>query len=566
MSSSVASIAQWQEQVARLLPGLSKPEANVLGLLSYAMILTRGSGLTRLSSWLAQVEQVPAGRLRQRLREFYYEAKAKRGKKRREVQVEKCFAELLRGMLRGWQGRKELVLALDASALGERFVTLNLSVVYRGCGIPVAWTILRANQTEGWKAHWLRLLQAVAGVIPADWRVLVMADRGLYAPWLYRAIQANGWHPFLRVKENLTFRAPGELAFRPIRERLARRGRQWQGRGQWSEQGETIAGTLLIGWEHGYEHRMAVVTDLAVEEAQVAWYQMRFWIEDEYKDHKRGAFHWEHTKMSDPRRAERLYLVMAVAMQAAVLLGGALEAREQQHRQQNRGGKHRKRRRVGRPARPWRKPREREQSCLERGCQAISAAAVRGDKVPVGQIVADSWPSQLYPVGKLPSSWVRKRKHKEATRRQRQSKQAEQRRQALLEQSAQKRAEQALRRQERQERRASREAEQRQQRKAQRDQRQQAKEQRCRVQEEKRTQRQQEEAERKPEQERKRARRQLARQEREQEREWRARWHEEIRQDRARRKFRQQQRTACSRAASSIFPPQEALAPLPQPP
>src|SRR5712692_6263135 len=37
--------------------------------------------------------------------------------------------------------------------------------------------------------------------------VLVMADRGLYAAWLYQAIQANGWHPFLRVKKDLSFRA-----------------------------------------------------------------------------------------------------------------------------------------------------------------------------------------------------------------------------------------------------------------------------------------------------------------------------------------------------------------------
>ncbi len=28
-----------------------------------------------------------------------------------------------------------------------------------------------------------------------------MADRGLYAAWLFEAIQANGWHPFLRVKK-----------------------------------------------------------------------------------------------------------------------------------------------------------------------------------------------------------------------------------------------------------------------------------------------------------------------------------------------------------------------------
>lgn len=249
-----------------------------------------------------------------------------------------------------------------------------------------------------------------------------MADRGLYAPWLYRAIQARGWHPFLRVKGNLGFRASGECAFRPIRERTPRRGRKWAGVGEWSETGETIRGTLLACWENGYAESMDVVTDLAAEEANVAWYQMRFWIEDEYKDHKCGAFHWEQTKMSDPERAERWYLVMAVAMQAAVRVGGELEARDQQQK----GGNRRKARagRVGRPAKPLRRPRGREQSCLERGCQAISAAAVRGKRVSVGPMVAEAWPSHLYAVGKPPSSWAKKRKHKEVTRQQRRSKQA----------------------------------------------------------------------------------------------------------------------------------------------
>lgn len=337
MSSSVTSIAQWQERVRELLPGLRKPEANVLGMLSYAMIQTRGSGLTRISTWLAQVEQVPVGRLRQRLREFYYEARAKRGNKRREVNVEACFPALLQGVIAHWQGPHELVLALDASTLGGRFVTLNLSVMYRGCGIPIAWAILPAGEKGEWKAHWLRLLKAVGDVIPADWRVLVMADRGLYAPWLYQAIVAKGWHPFLRVKENLTFRAASEAEFRPIRERVARRGRSWQGQGEWSEQGETMWGTLLVVWEKGYLERLAVVSDLLPGQAQAAWYQMRFWIEDEYQDHQRGGFHWEYTKMRDPGRAERLYLVMAVTMQLAVMVGGSLEACEQQE-QLRKGG------------------------------------------------------------------------------------------------------------------------------------------------------------------------------------------------------------------------------------
>jgi len=104
------------------------------------------------------------------------------------------------------------VLALDASALMDRFTVLSRSRVYRGCGMRVAWTMQVGHQAGEWRPHWERMLRQLAGVVPADWTVLVMADRGLYAAWLYRAIQANGWHPFLRVKKALSFRAEGEEA------------------------------------------------------------------------------------------------------------------------------------------------------------------------------------------------------------------------------------------------------------------------------------------------------------------------------------------------------------------
>jgi hypothetical protein len=55
MSSSVAGIAQWQNQVRVLLPSLSRSEAMVLGLLSYGIVMLDGCGLTRLNQGLAQL-------------------------------------------------------------------------------------------------------------------------------------------------------------------------------------------------------------------------------------------------------------------------------------------------------------------------------------------------------------------------------------------------------------------------------------------------------------------------------------------------------------------------------
>jgi len=52
-------------------------------------------------------------------------------------------------------------------------------VLVRGCAIPVAWKVLPYNQKGSWQPHWNGLLEALRGSIPADWEVLVLADRGL---------------------------------------------------------------------------------------------------------------------------------------------------------------------------------------------------------------------------------------------------------------------------------------------------------------------------------------------------------------------------------------------------
>ncbi len=201
--SSHPSIAEMQKDVRSLLPSLSWSQANVLGEMVFAMLMVDGCGITRMCSYLSELLGQATTTLRQKYREMYYEKEAKVGVKkgrckRRELVVEELFADLLRGVLKDWQGAKTLVLALDASTLSDRLTVLSISVVYRGCGMRVAWTILPASVEGAWRPHWERMLTLLAQAVPSEWQVLVMADRGLYAAWLFSAIQAQGWHPFLR--------------------------------------------------------------------------------------------------------------------------------------------------------------------------------------------------------------------------------------------------------------------------------------------------------------------------------------------------------------------------------
>jgi len=109
------------------------------------------------------------------------------GHGRREVAVDTCFAPLLSWVLALWPpGDRRLALALDATTLGQRFTVLAISVVYRGCAIPVAWHVVPATAKGRWQPHGERLLRQVGAEVPDDWLVIVLADRGLYARWLFQ--------------------------------------------------------------------------------------------------------------------------------------------------------------------------------------------------------------------------------------------------------------------------------------------------------------------------------------------------------------------------------------------
>ena len=156
-----AQLQQWQRTIMHHLPHLSKPQAAGLALWTLGMVLSRSCALSAVSTMLATVLQWPANTLRQRLRDSYLEAEAKRGAGRRQLEVETCFAPLLRWVVTSWQGT-QLALALDATSLGSRFVVLAVSVLYRGCAVPVAWVVLPANRPGGMAAPLVTSLAPLA--------------------------------------------------------------------------------------------------------------------------------------------------------------------------------------------------------------------------------------------------------------------------------------------------------------------------------------------------------------------------------------------------------------------
>src|SRR3989449_154198 len=306
------------------LPHLSKPQATVLALWSLGMVLARSCALTAVSAflatWLGRKEQT----VRQQLREWCYEVTAKRGTVRCALAVEPCFVPLLAWVVEQWEGT-QLALALDATTLGTRFTVLAISVVYRGCAIPVAWTVLPATAKHAWRREWLRMLRQVRRAVPRSWTVIVLADRGLYARWLFRRITRLGWHPVLRINTGGSLRPAGATCWRPLMTFVPRPGTSWRGVGLAFTR-NPVACTLLARWEDGYKDPWLSLTDLAPEASDAGWDGLRAWIEQGFKITKRAGWQWHRTRMRDPDRAARLWLAVAVATLWLLSVGEVTDA------------------------------------------------------------------------------------------------------------------------------------------------------------------------------------------------------------------------------------------------
>lgn len=304
---------QWIDSVVTRFPTLSKPQACGLALWSFGMILSRSCSLSAVADLLAPLLGESFHAVRERLRDLYREADAKAGKQRADLDVSICWGPWLAWILDGWEG-KQLAVAFDATSLGNRFVVLAVSVLYRGCAVPVAWKVLKAQTKHAWKPEWLRLLEQFKTRVPSRWTVLVLTDRGLYAKWLYRAIVEVGWHPFLRVNVGGTFRPEGERLWKPFLELCPNVGARWQGRGVAYRGAKTqLRCTLLAYWGEGHEDPWLILTDLPPGSAEACWYGLRAWIERGFKYSKRSGLQWQHTRMDDPERAERLWMAIALA-------------------------------------------------------------------------------------------------------------------------------------------------------------------------------------------------------------------------------------------------------------
>src|SRR5438093_299755 len=259
-------------------------------------------------------------------------------------------------------------------------------VLARSCALTAVSHLLAKGMQR--KEQTVRLLRRLRPAVPRGWTVIVLADRGLYAPWLFRRITRLGWHPFLRINTGGSFRPTGASCWRPLATFAPRPGTSWRGAGIAFARNQ-VPCTLLARWEDGYKDPWLILTDLAPEASDAGWYGLRAWIEQGFKITKRAGWQWHRTRMTDPDRAARLWLAGAIATLWLLSVGGAAEETIPASTLLDVTGLC--------PERPRsrRATRLRLVRVFRQGGVALLVALLRQDPLPEGRLVPEPWPAIL---------------------------------------------------------------------------------------------------------------------------------------------------------------------------
>ena len=313
---------QMQQTVEQHMSHLRPSQVTGLVLWVYGTILARSGCQNAVTVALATVGSYNS--VRQYLREWLYDGRDRAKPCRVQLDVRVCFVPLLRWVLELWQSDR-LVLAIDPTMKADQINSIVISVVYRSCAIPVAWHILPANRPGQWITPVVELVDQLSLAVPTDRTVLVMCDRGLRSPRLWKQICSVGWHPYVRQSINTVFCPDGGTRL-PARTLVPGPGHAYVGYGTaFRDTSKRRRGTMIVLWDTDRDEPCVVMTDLRPAEAGVCWYALRFWIELGFKALKSVGWQWQKTRRIDPRRVSRHWLVLSVATLLALAYGTRVE-------------------------------------------------------------------------------------------------------------------------------------------------------------------------------------------------------------------------------------------------
>jgi len=292
-------------------PYLRRSQAKTLSVLVISALSIVRVTLAELGRCLAQARQGRAKHAIKRVDRFV-------GNPRIEP------AEAMRGPVQ-WlaQPRRRLLVNMDWVDI-RNLHCIVLAARIRGRALPLLWAAYRQeelfrsqNNIEYGLLHLLRTM------VPASTEVVIVADRGFGRAQMGRVCQELGFFYIVRIEPNVWIRHPkftGKLLYLGVRP-----GREIVLRDATDRKDACGQQHVVVYWDADQNEPWFLMTNLPRLHARrlACIYGRRMTIEEYFRDSKslRNGMALRLNLIRDPRRLERLMLVLALAYWLLVALG-----------------------------------------------------------------------------------------------------------------------------------------------------------------------------------------------------------------------------------------------------
>lgn len=304
-------VFQWQQTVKHnLLSNLHGHQAKSLALLSWAMTVA-GSCCAGAIAPLVPGASKPAS-VRRRMERLLANSR---------LDSVSAMLDLSRSLLRDWGGRSVLMI-LDETPKQNHLRCMKLSVAYHKRCITLLSICYRPDQPPMPMPKLVRwMLRRVAACLPEQLTVTLLADRGLCWPTIIRQCRKLKWHYLMRLQsdtriklEDGTEKVIGELA--------DRKGKRWFGADvRVFKKAHWLKVNVVAVWEPMCKEPWLLVTDTHGTYRCCQSYCKRTWCEELHRDEKSHGLNWQNSQVHDPKHAQHLVLLMALATLLAIATG-----------------------------------------------------------------------------------------------------------------------------------------------------------------------------------------------------------------------------------------------------
>ena len=229
--------------------------------------------------------------------------------------------------------RSQIVVAMDWTDFdADNQSTIMLSLISsHGRATPLVWlTVDKATLKNNRNAYEYRVLVRLAEALPAEVKVLIVADRGFGDQKLYQVLTEELRFDYLiRFRGNIAVTcAEGET--RPAQDWVGAGGRARTLRNARVTADQYLVGTVICVQAKDMKEPWCLATSATTENAKelMTIYARRWGIESGFRDTKdlRFGMGMSSIRVSTPERRDRLWLLNAFAIALLTLLGAAGEA------------------------------------------------------------------------------------------------------------------------------------------------------------------------------------------------------------------------------------------------